>query len=350
MVLNLSKKPGILLVGNFLSLHTGTRSVGEELSLRLSATGWKTIEISHQPSRIFRLVDMLVSAVFYKKEYQVAYVEVYSGLAFIWAEVVVRLLSLLHKPMVLALHGGGLVDFAKNNPERIARLLRQGQIVVTPSLFLQAGLSPYASAIRYLPNAVNVSQYKFRLRQRPAPKLIWLRAFHEIYQPELAVKAISFLVKEFKEITLTMIGPDKKDGSLRSALELAQSLGVASLINITGSIPKSEVPIWLAKGDIFLNTTRFESFGVSVLEAALIGLPIVTTNVGELSYLWENEKTAMLVPQNDPQAMATAVQRILTEPELAEYLSQNARQKAERFDWSVILPQWGTLFQEVLNA
>ncbi len=343
-------KSGILLVGNFLSSYTGTRSVGEELSLRLFAKGWKTIETSHQLRRTFRLLDILSSAIVYRKEYQIAYVEVYSGLAFFWAEMVMYLLLLLHKPVVLALHGGGLVEFAQTHPVRVSRLLRQGQVIMTPSLFLQAGLKQYSSTIRYLPNAVDVSHYEFQLRHHPARKIIWLRAFHKIYEPELAVKVISFLVKEFKDITLTMIGPDKKDGSLSSSLKLAEILDVASHIDIAGSIPKSKVPIWLTKGDIFLNTTCFESFGVSVVEAALVGLPIVTTNVGELSYLWENEKTALLVPPNDPEAMAVAVQRILTEPELAEHLSQNARNKAEQFDWSVILPQWEALFEEVLNA
>lgn len=344
------KKSGVLLIGNFLSSHTGTRSVCEELSLRLSERGWKTIESSHQLGRIFRLVEMLSSVIVYRKEYQVACVDVYSGLAFFWAEMVVWALSLLRKPIILILRGGGLVEFAQRHSLRVSRFLRQGQIIITPSLFLQAGLKPYSPAIRYLPNAVEVNHYEFQLRYHPSPKIIWLRAFHKIYQPELAIKAISFLTGELKEISLIMIGPDKKDGSLPSVLKLAEALGVASIVDIAGSVPKSEVPMWLKKGDIFLNTTCFESFGVSVLEAALIGLPIVTTDVGELSYLWENEKTAMLVPPNDHVAMAVALKRILTEPELAQLLSKNARRKAEQFDWSVILPEWEALFEKVIDA
>lgn len=342
-------KLGILLVGNFLSSRIGTRSIGEELSLRWSKSGWRTIETSHQINRVFRFVDMLFSAIFHKKEYQAAYVEVYSRWSFLWAEVVVYLLLFLRKPVVLALRGGGLVEFAKKHPARIISLLRRSQINVTPSLFLQAGLKPYNSAIRYLPNAVEVSRYNFRIRNFPSPNIIWLRAFQKIYNPELAVRVIACLLKNFEKISLTMIGPDRKDGSLSSTLKLAKSLGVTSHINIVGSVLKSEVPIWLKKGDIFLNTTRFESFGISVLEAALIGLPIVTTNVGELSYLWEHEKTAMLIPQNDTKSMANAIERILTEPELAERLSQNARRKAEQFDWSVIFPQWENLALEITH-
>jgi glycosyltransferase involved in cell wall biosynthesis len=340
----------ILLVGNFLSSAVGTRSVCEELSLRLAAHGWKAIETSHKTGRFLRLADMVSSVITRRKEYQVAYVEVYSGLAFLWAEISVQLLSLLQKPILLALHGGGLVNFAQGSPARVRKLLQHGRIVVTPSLFLQAGLQPLYPAIHYLPNAVDVSQYKFQIRNYPASQIIWLRALHKIYQPQLAVKTISYLVQDFNDLTLFMVGPDKKDGSLSSVLELAKSLGVASHIKIIGAVPKSEVPAWLARGDIFLNTTRFESFGVSVLEAALVGLPIVTTNVGELPHLWENEKTALLVPPNHPETMAYAVRRILTEPGLATYLSQNARRKAAQFDWGLIFPRWENLFKQLLSS
>jgi glycosyltransferase involved in cell wall biosynthesis len=340
-------KPQILLVGNFLSSSVGTRSICEELSLRLAAHGWQIIETSHKTGRLFRLADMVSSVITRRKEYQIAYVEVYSGLALIWAEIIVRILWLLQKPLLLALHGGGLLDFAQRYPGRVARLLQHARIVVTPSLFLQAGLRPFLPAIEYIPNAVDVSQYHFRLRQRPAPHIIWLRAFHQIYEPELAVKTISRLVGDFKELTLTMIGPDKGDGSLTSVMKLAERLGVASHLSIAGPIPKTQVPVWLARGDIFLNTTRFESFGVSVMEAALMGLPIVTTGVGELPLLWQNENTALLVPPREPEGMARAIRRILGDPELAARLSRNARQKAASFDWSAVLPQWEDLFTQL---
>lgn len=334
----------ILLVGNFLSRSTGTRSVCEELSQRLSANGWKTIETSHRISRIARLADMLFTILFYWRKYQVAYVEVYSGPAFLWAELTVRLLSALRKPTVLVLHGGGLVEFAGKNKLRVVKVLGMGDLAVTPSLFLRSGLRSFRPDLLYLPNAVDVEKYHFQLRSQPAPVLIWLRAFHDIYQPELAVRVLANLLGEFPNATLIMIGPDKKDGSFERAMNEAERLGVLSSITVAGPIHKSEVPKWLAKGDIFLNTTRLESFGVGVLEAALTGLPIVSTNVGEIPFLWEHEQSAMLIPDSDDRAMASAVRRILREPGLAERLSFNARQKAERFDWRGILPQWEDLF------
>ena len=115
-------------------------------------------------------------------------------------------------------------------------------------------------------------------------------------------------------------------------------------------MPKEEVPRHLCGYDIFLNTTNYESFGVSVMEAAASGMCLVTTNVGELSYLWQDGNDALIVPPDDPEAMAAAVQRILTEPGLAEKLSRNARKKAEEFAWSIILPQWEALLTKIAQG
>ena len=146
-----------------------------------------------------------------------------------------------------------------------------------------------------------------------------------------------------------MYGPDKADGTYQSVIDYIFQAGIKDGVNIAGPIPKTDVPAHLDQHDIFLNTTTAESFGVSVMEAAALGMCIVTTNVGELPYIWTHEHDALLVPPNDPQAMADAVRRILTEPGLAERLSRNARAKAEQFDWSVILPQWETLLLDVIE-
>jgi glycosyltransferase involved in cell wall biosynthesis len=79
------------------------------------------------------------------------------------------------------------------------------------------------------------------------------------------------------------------------------------------------------------------------------GLCVVSTNVGGIPYLLEHEQDTLLVPSDDPAAMATAVRRLLTEPDLAERLSRNARQKAEQFDWSIVLPQWEALLISVMT-
>jgi glycosyltransferase involved in cell wall biosynthesis len=101
-----------------------------------------------------------------------------------------------------------------------------------------------------------------------------------------------------------MIGPDKGDGSFEETRQIAAELGVMSRISFPGPVLKTETPAWLDQGDIFLNTPEVDNTPVSVLEAMACGLCVVSTNVGGLPYLLENEADALLVPPNSVEGMA----------------------------------------------
>jgi glycosyltransferase involved in cell wall biosynthesis len=338
----------VLMVGNFLSTTHGVRGVGEELALRLPPLGWPVVTTSCEPRRWLRLFDMLQTAWRLRATYAVAQVDVFSGAAFLWAEAVCGLLQWVGKPYVLTLHGGNLPAFARRWPRRVRRLLASAVTVTAPSGYLREQLRAYRADIRMQPNPLELACYPFRWRTEAAPRLIWLRAFHHMYNPTLAPKVLARLIPEFPALTLTMIGPDKGDGSLAAVRETAAALGVAERITYTGAVPKPEVGVYLNRGDIFLNTTNVDNTPVSVLEAQACGLCVVSTEAGGLPYLLEHETNALLVPVGEVEAMAAAVRRLLTEPALAAHLSKQARLHAARFDWTQILPQWDALLTQVV--
>ncbi|MCC7446404.1 MAG: glycosyltransferase family 4 protein [Anaerolineae bacterium] len=338
----------VLIVGNFLSASgKASRGVCEDLAARLEQAGWQVVTTSAYAGRGRRLADMLLTAWRKRQSYRVAHVDVYSGPAFFLAEAVCWVLRRAGKPYVLTLHGGGLPAFARRWPARVRTLLRSASVVTTPSSYLLEQIAPYRTELKLLPNPLNLAAYDFRLRQQPTPCLIWLRAFHHLYNPQLAPQVVAYLATDFPDIRLIMVGPDKGDGSLGETQTLADRLGVAGHIRYVGGVPKQDVPHWLNQGDIFLNTTNVDNTPVSVLEAMACGLVIVTTNVGGIPYLVQHDQDARLVPANDAAAMANAVREALTTPDLAVRLSAHARAKTERMDWSVILPQWEQILSQI---
>lgn len=339
----------LLFVGNFLSEKGNNPSAGEELAKRLQKQGYSVITTSNRRSRFFRFFDMLTTVWMRRADYEVAYVETYSGPAFLWAEYVCRILRLLCKPYVLALHGGNLPAFAQCSTSRVEQLLKAANKVTVPSSYLLEEMRFYRGDICLLPNPIELECYSFRPRLKPTPHFIWLRAFHALYNPQMAVRSTAILSSIFPEIHLTMIGPDKGDGTLQETQALIKELGLQCMVEIVPGVPKSKVPQYLGRADIFMNTTTVDNTPVSVLEAMACGLCIVSTNIGGLPYLLDDGFDALLVPPNDPEAIAAAVRRILTEPGLAERLSRNGRKKAESFDWSIILPQWEALFEELVR-
>ncbi len=338
-----------LIVGNFLGA-IASRSVSEDMAERLQKLGWQVVTTSDRAGRFARLFDMLQTTWTQQHRYDVATIDVFSGAAFFWAEAVSGLLRRIGKPQVLILHGGNLPVFAQRWPRRVKRLLKSANAVITPSRYLFEQMGDYRSDLSLLANPLDLNAYAYAPRKTAAPKLIWLRAFHEIYNPAMAVKVIALLKSEFPDIRLTMIGPDKGDGSLQRVRQLAIELGVQTHIDIPGKVPKAQVPEWMSKGDIFINTTQIDNTPVSVMEAMASGLCVVSTKVGGIPYLLEHERDALLVPPDDHRAMAQAIGRILTSAPLAQHLSQNAREKARKFDWSLILPQWDALLTSLCGA
>jgi glycosyltransferase involved in cell wall biosynthesis len=257
------------------------------------------------------------------------------------------MLRMLGKPYVLVLRGGNLPSYMQRQPERVARLLQSARAVAAPSGYLIEKLADCRGDIRLIPNAVETGDYLFRHRTRPAPRLVWLRSFHKLYNPAMAVEVLSRVAGEFPETTLLMVGPDKGDGTFEETVAAARRLGVEDRVEFQGTVAKKDVARWISRGDIFLNTTNVDNTPVSVVEAMACGMCIVSTDVGGVPYLLEHERDALLVPPRDPDAMAGAVRRVLTEPDLAGRLSANARLKAATFDWSAVLGEWERLLRSL---
>jgi glycosyltransferase involved in cell wall biosynthesis len=218
-------------------------------------------------------------------------------------------------------------------------------MVTTPSGFLHQEMKQYRGDLRRLANPLSIANYTYRLRQNPAPRMVWLRAFHSMYNPAQAASVLQNLLSDAPHAHLEMIGPDKGDGSLSAFQNLVRELHLGDAIQVSGVVPKAAVPVRLNEADIFLNTTDVDNAPVSVTEAMASGLCIVSTDVGGLPYLLEHEQTALLVPPRDAAAMTNAIRRLLDEPGLAETLSRNARARAETFSWDALLPQW----EEILS-
>jgi glycosyltransferase involved in cell wall biosynthesis len=349
VVIDPKLRGAVLFVGNFVSAWQGSRNVCEDLAERLGSLDWRTLRTSSRRSRLARFNDMVVTVWRQRRVYAVASVDVFSGTAFIWAEVVCFMLDRLRVPYLMNLHGGNLPAFAARWPRRVRRLLSHPTVVTTPSRYLLERMLPYRSNIELVPNAIDISLYRFRPRLRPSPRLVWMRAFHHTYNPTLAPRVVARLIQEFPDIQLEMIGPDKDDGSLADTKRVVEQFSLSEHITFVGGIAKSDVPIWLDRGDVFINTTNVDNTPVSVIEAMACGLCVVSTDVGGLPYLLSHGENAVLVRPNDEDAMASAVGRILREPAYSVRLSRNARTAAEHFDWSCILKKWDRLLLGLLK-
>ncbi|MBX3744362.1 MAG: glycosyltransferase family 4 protein [Verrucomicrobiae bacterium] len=340
----------LLMVGNFLSGHGLARGVGEELADRLRVVGWPVVTTSDRLNRWARWFQMMRVVRQHAGWAEVAHLDVFSGAAFLWAETAAAWLKRRGVPFVATLHGGNLPRFAARWPRRVKRVLSAARVVTAPSRYLADHMAGSRRDIRILPNPLEISRYPWRSRERPQPILVWLRALHRIYRPQLAAEVVARLKRELPGIGLTLYGPDKGDGARQDWEAAVAAFDVGREVSWAGGVPKADVPRALSGGDIFLNTTDVDNTPVSVIEAMACGLCVVSTNVGGTPYLIEEGHDGLLVPPGDAGAIAAAVLRLFREPGLAGRLSVHARRKVEAYDWGAVLPQWMRLLREVADG
>jgi len=80
-------KPTILMIGNYLSQPKHNRNIWNDLAERLAEDGWGVLTTSHQENQVLRLLDMLQTILFRRKQYALAQIDVFSGKAFVFAEL-----------------------------------------------------------------------------------------------------------------------------------------------------------------------------------------------------------------------------------------------------------------------
>ena len=114
---------------------------------------------------------------------------------------------------------------------------------------------------------------------------------------------------------------------------LAQTLGIESAVVFTGRVDNEQIAGLYQSADIMVNPSLADNMPNSVLEALASGVPVVSTNVGGVPYLVQHEKTALLVPPGDVDAMAKAVIRVLETPELAARLVTAGLAEIQQYTW-----------------
>jgi glycosyltransferase involved in cell wall biosynthesis len=328
----------IIYIGNILSTRGGSVAFMETLVPRLSER-YEIRSASSVANKFFRLLDMALTVISGSRSANVVLIDTFSTQAFWFALAISFLCRLLGLPYLPVLRGGDFQVRMDRSPGLTRILLGQSAMNISPSLYLARELENRNIGVVYIPNFVELSKYEFTHRSNLKPRLLWVRAFGEIYNPVMAIEVLAIVRQQYPDAQLCMVGADN-DGSLSFVKKRILELSLTECVTLPGRLPKTE---WIALSkqyDIFLNTPHVDNMPVSVIEAMALGFPIVSTRVGGIPFLLEHENTALLTPDGDVEAMAIEIVRILKDSSLASTLSGQARQKAETFDWPQVRPQW----------
>lgn len=333
----------LLYIGNQLSQKGKTETTIETLSKSLRLEGYLVFTASKIRNKIVRLLDMLFHIFKYRTQVEFVLMDTYSTQNFYYAYLCSQLCRFLKLKYIPILHGGNLPNRLKKHPKLSKQIFNNAYKNIAPSEYILSEFKKqgYHNLV-YIPNSIKLKNYPFKQRIIDKPKLLWVRSFSEIYNPLLAIDVFNQLLKEGVEASLCMVGPEN-DGSLKKAKVYANQLDVD--ITFTGKLSKQA---WIDVSqdyNIFINTTNYDNMPVSVIEAMALGLPIVSTNVGGMPFLIENEKEGILVKPNNVNVFVSAIKKLQTNREHVNSITNNARKKVECFDWEIVKKQWLSVLQ-----
>ena len=158
---------------------------------------------------------------------------------------------------------------------------------------------------------------------RSVPRIVMVARFSPPKDHALLLKALSHLRHESWQLDLVGDGP-----LLASVSRLANELGLGERVRFLGA--RSDIPGILAGSDVFVLTSRYEGFPISILEAMRAGLPVVASDVGGVSEAVLDGETGFLIGRGDRKALHDRLKTLLVNPQLRGRMGKEGRRRYEQ--------------------
>ena len=255
----------------------------------------------------------------------------------------VLIARLLGKPVVMNYRSGEAPDHLQRSA--IARATLRSVENAVPSRFLHDVFAGFGIRSEIIPNIVDVERFRFRRRERLAPRVLSTRNFETLYNLPCTLRAFRLVQDRYPEARLTLVGGGSQDAAVR---RMADELGLEH-VTFAGRVAPEDMWRYYAEADIYLQTPNIDNMPTSVLEAYASGCPVVATRAGGVPAILTDGVHGLLVPCDDHQLAAAAMLRLLEDPALARGLADAAFATCAKYQWTSVRSQWLALYRRLVR-
>ena len=175
---------------------------------------------------------------------------------------------------------------------------------------------------------------------RGSPILLSVARLVEWKGQDVVLQALPRIREAFPTVYYVIVGKGPYQEALQ---ELSQRLGVEGAVIFAGFVPDEQLPLYYAAADVVVLPSReirpgvpVEGFGITLMEAAACGKPVVAGNVGGTDDAVVDGVTGLLVDPNDVEAVADAILALLNDPAKAAQMGAAGRERAVAdFTWAM---------------
>jgi glycosyltransferase involved in cell wall biosynthesis len=200
---------------------------------------------------------------------------------------------------------------------------------------IAAQMGVESSRMTVVPVGVDHTVFRPRADLQPVPGRLMVTSSSDVPMKGLVplLEAVAKLRTE-RDIELVVIGSPRPDGRVARAID---RLGLAPIVRCVTGISDDELARNYGQAEVAVVPSLYEGFSLPAIEAMACGVPVVATTGGALpEVVGTDGETGLLVPPNDPGALAGAIGRLLDDPDLRARLGDAGRQRVlGRFTWEV---------------
>jgi glycosyltransferase involved in cell wall biosynthesis len=179
------------------------------------------------------------------------------------------------------------------------------------------------------------------------PLILYIGQLTRRKGPDLVVEAMPAVVARYPQADFVFVSHNPAE---QESLQLrAQELGVAGNLRFIGQVSEEEKFALLRACDAYVLPTRYEGFGLPLLEAMTCRTPIVTTDIPVVREIVAHEVNGLLIPLDDSTALGESILRLVTEPALRQRLADAGEEAMRtRFDGNRLVAQVLSCYQEAI--
>lgn len=198
--------------------------------------------------------------------------------------------------------------------------------------------------IDVIPNGIDVSKYEVDVKREEVKKRFGINPDEKIILfvgrlvpqkgVEYLIMAAPKIFEQHPDARIIIVG----NGWIKDhLLNLASSTKYSHKITFLGFLNDQDLTELTLSSDVLVVPSIYEPFGIVALEGMAAGVPVVASNVGGLAEIIEHGRTGFLAHRENPDSIASGINKILSDPEYAHRLAQNAKRKVyEVYSWEAV--------------
>ncbi|MCQ2341407.1 MAG: glycosyltransferase family 4 protein [Paludibacteraceae bacterium] len=323
----------ILLISNYQSGVGGISGQVTELYNHLTEDGASVCVFTTKASMLMRLC-LFFRLLLVSHQYDILHIHgcSYRGMLPIVYGVICG--KCWRKRIIITYHGGEAAEYFAKHIHFVRKWLMKADERIVLSDFLKNIFDRYQIPCVVIPNIVSFASLNAkRMVVNPPIRFISVRHLRDLYNIPCILCAFEKVHRSVPNSTLQILG----QGPLRSSLEQwVRKHGLTQNVVFVGQVPNTEISHYLSQSDVMLSAPHIDNMPVSVLEAMNAGVLVISSRVGGVPYIIDENRTGLFFADDNSDELAEKMIWAIEHSNDVQQLIDAAQIEVQKYKWDNI--------------